>query len=83
MKKIFLVLIFMCFITCGCTKTSYSIKYPKLIQTEINKDLQAHIICIDGIEYIVYASGYEGYMSPHLTLDKFNNAKVIKCEVKE
>ena len=40
------------------------------------------LICIDGIEYIFYRSGYAAAMTPHLKADKFNNPKVITCEVK-
>lgn len=38
-----------------------------------------YMVCIDGIEYIKYASGYAGYMAPHLTADENNNPKVIRC----
>ena len=36
-------------------------------------------VCIDGIEYIYYRSGYAGSMAPHLTADENNNPKVIRC----
>lgn len=39
-------------------------------------------VCIDGIEYIYYRSGYAAGMAPHLTADENNNPKVIRCEVK-
>ena len=38
-----------------------------------------HLVCIDGIEYIYYRSGYAAGMAPHLTADKNNNPKVIRC----
>lgn len=40
------------------------------------------LVCIDGIEYIYFRSGYAASMAPHLKTDKFNNPKVITCEVK-
>lgn len=72
-KLIFLTLfILVCFILSGCTSEElYGYKL---------KNINDYKVCIDGIEYIMYADGYQGYMAPHLTADKLNNPKVIKCE---
>ena len=70
MKKLILIAL-LCLIplVSGCTST-----------LEVRSS--EYMICIDGIEYIKYASGYAGYMAPHLTADENNNPKVIKCDVK-
>ena len=71
MKKIILILLILLFSisTSGCN--SY-----------LENNYNEYILCIDGIEYIKYGDGYRGYMSPHLKTDKFDNPKVVKCEVK-
>ena len=77
MKKVLFILIFLsCLFLTGCCTTD------SIIQQEWQENSKDHITCIDGIEYITFEDGYRGYMAPHLTTDKFNNAKVIECEAK-
>lgn len=82
MKKVLLLalLISTCFCLTGCNKPAALKTTNELIQEAVQKG--DHIICIDGIEYIRISVGYNGYMAPHLKADKFNNPKVITCEVK-
>ena len=74
LKKMFLILIILC-TTClfsGCTTNKL---HDKIVYK--NNDF----LCIDGVEYLVIGIGYRGYMAPHYKIDRFDNPKLIKCEV--
>lgn len=86
MKKVILILT--CFISmivlCGC-----AIIKEKTYQDFTESDTQYinrtgvndnRLVCIDGIEYIMFGLGNRGFMSPHLKADKFDNPKVIRCQ---
>lgn len=81
MKKVLLLsLICLIPLLSGCSKPRALKTTNELIQETVQSG--DHITCIDGIEYIRVTIGYSGYMAPHLKTDKFNNPKVITCEVK-
>lgn len=76
MEKVILILtcLFLIIVLCGCTNTQ-----EKAYQSLTESDRQYRLVCIDGIEYIMFGIGYR-VMSPHLAADKFDNPKVIRCK---
>lgn len=78
MKRIIL-LCFLVLLLSGCTVEMRNIGERELDFIQ-RVDVNNHILCIDGIEYIMYTCGYKGYMAPHLKADKFDNPKVIRCK---
>jgi len=80
MKKVILILT--CFLSItllsGCSDNQGLLENNRDYIERIN--IQEKVACIDGIEYIMFGIGYEGYMAPHLKADKFDNPKVIRCQ---
>lgn len=86
MKKVILVLtcLFSMITMCGCTNTQEK-AYQGLTESDIQYINRTgvddnRLVCIDGIEYIMFGLGNRGFMSPHLKTDKFDNPKVIRCK---
>lgn len=83
MKKVILVLTCLLFtlVLSGCSSDK---NYQGLLES--NRDyiqrinIKEEVVCLDGIEYIMVGIGYQGYMSPHLTADQYDNPKVIRCK---
>ena len=84
MQKLLICLLFVPLLS-GCTNYKGQ-EIPELNETDIEfinrVGVKDSLVCIDGIEYIYYRSGYAAGMAPHLTADENNNLKVIRCEVK-
>ena len=78
-----LILCLVCVLCTGCTNVDQINRQATLEANQRMKEgvkNKTNIICIDGVEYIRHGSYNRGYMAPHLSYDKFNNLKVIRCE---
>ena len=51
----------------------------KIMQYDMHNNLSEYILCIDGIEYIGYSSGYQGYLAPHLQANYDDSPRVVRC----